>query len=497
MQPKTLVFTLVSFLASSSIGLAQTRPGVVVEDIFGRRLNENNGLILVDWEGFMANPAIEFVIVPPAGAAYPLQAVLRGNDARLYFNLPSETGPEGPRKELRIARPGKQSAFISIFPDRDDRNELHALDITLRDARGRQWDSTLPVRVIDQDRKEQDGGFPVTVDFSKDKSGFFADEKRRQVVTQAARDWLYFFDGAGLDPVPAGAERSFVRKPDDLVKGDWVFNDKEYTGVKLYVIGLHTSGLHSAGGPSDRGGFQSFGGKPSQLRRSGCIEMETEGNYEERGWRVSLDDSDWWRATNFGKVLADLYSISHHEIGHALFFNPALPLFARIKEGIPSNDRALLDYFSRCPTPDAKDHFPKQLDPESMLGLFGNEYEGQMPRGRWLITKGDLLIAQAVGYRLRATSAFAPLTLESGTIPAGQVGAKYSTRLRASGGIPFYNWEIVGSKKLPPGLRLDSFSGEIQGVPSKAGTFEFTVRVRDYHRLGVGKESTLMLDVKP
>ena len=38
---------------------------VVVEDIFGRRLNEH-GLVLVDWEGQIANPAMKVYVVPPA-----------------------------------------------------------------------------------------------------------------------------------------------------------------------------------------------------------------------------------------------------------------------------------------------------------------------------------------------------------------------------------------------------------------------------------------------
>jgi hypothetical protein len=43
-----------------------------------------------------------------------------------------------------------------------------------------------------------------------------------------------------------------------------------------------------------------------------------------------------------------------------------------------------------------------------IFGAFGNEYHGQMPGGRWLITKLDLLYAQAIGYELRGTSAFKP-----------------------------------------------------------------------------------------
>jgi hypothetical protein len=47
-----------------------------IEDLFGRRVNDR-GLTLVDWDGFMANPAIKFFVIPPAGTAIPARAVLR------------------------------------------------------------------------------------------------------------------------------------------------------------------------------------------------------------------------------------------------------------------------------------------------------------------------------------------------------------------------------------------------------------------------------------
>lgn len=47
-----------------------------------------------------------------------------------------------------------------------------------------------------------------------------------------------------------------------------------------------------------------------------------QGNYNTLGWLVTLADRDWWQATNHGAVKNDLYSIAHHEIGHALIFNP-------------------------------------------------------------------------------------------------------------------------------------------------------------------------------
>ena len=46
-----------------------------------------------------------------------------------------------------------------------------------------------------------------------------------------------------------------------------------------------------------------------------------------------------------------------------------------------------------------------------------HEYYGSIPRKRWIITKLDLLCAQEVGYVLRSSSAFAPLSFPSNALP--------------------------------------------------------------------------------
>ena len=101
-----------------------------------------------------------------------------------------------------------------------------------------------------------------------------------------------------------------------------------------------------------------------------------------------------------------------------------------------------------------------------------------MPKRRWLITRLDLLVAQAVGYRLRKTSAFQPLTATAGPTPTGKVEQPYRATLTVAGGVPPYFCSI-SSGTLPSGLCLNSFTGEIAGVPREAGRFAFTVVVRD------------------
>src|SRR5262249_29700141 len=97
----------------------------------------------------------------------------------------------------------------------------------------------------------------------------------------------------------------------------------------------------------------------------------------------------------------------------------------------------------------------------------------------------DLLCAQAIGYKLRETSAFKPLVLQDAELPAGKVSMPYRARLRATGGIPFYKWEI-GTGSLPAGLTLNTFTGEIAGAPQESGSFESTARVREYDEKSPG-----------
>ena len=169
------------------------------------------------------------------------------------------------------------------------------------------------------------------MDFSQDRTGFFADGARRAVVVRAAEDWAYFFDGEGLDPIAAGAETTLIWNPDGFNSTRRVTNEEAYTGYRLYAYGIDSPLLRSGGEPSRLGGFQAQGGKALPLRRSGGYEAEVKGNYNRKGWLVGLGDAEWWRATNLGDVANDLYSIAHHEIGHALVFNPANSRFGAAK----------------------------------------------------------------------------------------------------------------------------------------------------------------------
>ena len=72
------------------------------------------------------------------------------------------------------------------------------------------------------------------------------------------------------------------------------------------------------------------------------------------------------------------------------------------------------------------------------------------------------------------------ITNPSPCCPAGTVGTPYGVGFYASGGVSPYTYSIA-SGQLPPGLSLDCPSppASLDGLPTTAGTFAFTVRVTD------------------
>jgi hypothetical protein len=162
-----------------------------------------------------------------------------------------------------------------------------------------------------------------------------------------------------------------------------------------------------------------------------------------------------------------------------VIFNPAHTLFDNFKTAGSVNNAAVIAYQGSAPAINSSDHLDGTLDRLSRKGVFGYEYFGDVPARRWTITKLDLLVAQAIGYTLRPTSAFIPVTIDTTALPRGALGEFYSQTLAAGGGIPFYEWTLSAGA-LPGGLTLDSFTGEIRGTPLATGTFNFTVRLRDY-----------------
>jgi hypothetical protein len=87
-----------------------------------------------------------------------------------------------------------------------------------------------------------------------------------------------------------------------------------------------------------------------------------------------------------------------------------------------------------------------------------------------------------------------PLSVRTSKLPAARVGARYRARLRAYLGTTPYRWRVIKGK-LAPGLKLSS-NGVLSGRPKRAGTYLFTIRLRDHSRKAMTATATLELIVK-
>jgi Putative Ig domain len=465
---------------------------LAVQDVFGRSLNQH-GITLVDWDGYMANPLIKVYLFAPTNAALPGLATLTANGDRLYFDLPSAVSPSGPSKTVTITNASVgMPVQLSDFPDRDSISEDYTLTIVFTDAHSVRQTNTLPIHVMDFDL-QRTNEFVVTANFDRDATGVFTNALRRQLVTQAANDWTYYFTGMNLDQVKARTEQTWIWS-NNFDGGYYFLNTNVYTGYLLYAYGT-TNVTHRSGGEGSYAGpQQASGGVPLPIKRSGGFESEIYGNYNTLGWLFLTNDNDWLVSGNLGNETNDFYSIAHHEIGHALIFNPAHPGYYLAKTNGAFTSAAVTNYYGGPVPIDQYDHLTGAIDPDSGQGAFGYEYYGNIPRKRWTMTKLDLLCAQEVGYVLRSNLAFVQLTFPSNAPPPAAQDMPYAFSFSALGGIPFYAWDVTGGA-LPSGLALDPFTGALTGTPTSTGLFSFTVRVRDYHEGSAGPSQTFTLNV--
>lgn len=87
---------------------------------------------------------------------------------------------------------------------------------------------------------------------------------------------------------------------------------------------------------------------------------------------------------------------------------------------------------------------------------------------------------------------FGAVSIVTSSLPPASIGAYYSIGFSVSGGVPPYTWS--GSGNVPPGLTI-SPGGSINGTPTTAGSYSFTLSVTDSQ--GAGASRTLTLTVTP
>ncbi|MBO6576920.1 MAG: T9SS type A sorting domain-containing protein [Rhodothermales bacterium] len=478
---------LLILIVLSIVAVVDSAGQIVVRDRFDRDIG-SRAIRLIDWEGQIANPAVEFSLEVPEDWL-PATVQIAGSNQRLHFAdrrfpnaEPNTMTDTGPKLTLQL-RKGEVSdpVLVAIWPDRDTRDEAHSLWIGVHTASDGLKSMVVPIVVDDQDR-ERDLDFQVTLSTVHDKTAFYTNPGVRFETQQAADDWAYFLSDNGLDEVQRGSSRSWIWNPDGFLSGYWVTNDVSYQGFLLYAWGMQNVGLYSGGAASGR--FQTRRGWPINLAAAGHVAMEMRGNRNLLGWAFYTNENDWWKNDNHPRGMVDFHSQVHHQIGHALFFSSGHTRWQQLQSLGGSTAARVIDYLGGPAIVDRYDHIYDQgneayiVDPASRRGVFGSELasgRGIMAPKRWIITKTDLLMAEDVGYELRNTSPFHELAIAA-EVELTARALSYSAQ-PVSGGVPDYLVEII-SGSLPPGLSLNPFTGEVSGVPM-GGDATVTLRVTD------------------
>jgi hypothetical protein len=133
---------------------------------------------------------------------------------------------------------------------------------------------------------------------------------------------------------------------------------------------------------------------------------------------------------------------------------------------------------------------------------------GQIPPGLQIqgdVLRGTVTSAGQYDYRLQVSDrlggastrdcsiqVLAQLTIVTNQLAGGNIDVPYSERVVVGGGVPPYAWS-TSAGALPPGLFLNSGTGQITGAPTNVGTFPFTIRVID--SAGVVQDAPLSIAV--
>jgi hypothetical protein len=100
-------------------------------------------------------------------------------------------------------------------------------------------------------------------------------------------------------------------------------------------------------------------------------------------------------------------------------------------------------------------------------------------RSRFPLTPGLLALVCLMSCTRLAAWQIDPLTIATASLPGGEAGIPYHVTLQVRGGVNPYTWQLAQGGQLPPGLRLHPHSGRLEGTPTTAGEFHFTLTLSD------------------
>lgn len=453
-----------------------------IYDIFNRNIN-NNGIDLVDWQGYIANPYIKLTVKPPASASFPVTINLKAEGtSRLMMDLPSQLSATGATKTLTFTSASDQKNFLlEIHPDRIGGNgeiENYNLALNVVENNGISHTQNIPIRVLDQD-DNRETSLPLKFDYRYDTvNHVFNDTGIKNAAERAIKDWFYFFNEQPFDTVASGAETNFV--PNDNFNGNTnVTNNEAYNGEWIFLRGLNEP--YSTGWNSNNGNYHKRNGVtvPGNLYRSLGAALQL---YAGKTPFTSLDDEQWYLTDNGGSNITDIYGLIMHEFGHGFAYSDTWPGVNAYKSSV-GNDPDVVAYQGISVPLDSSYHIPGDSQYWDRLSGQTGGWGGLFPERRWMFTKLSLLIAENAGWKLdKMLSPFIAPQIVTGSLPNATKGQTYSQKLSAKGGVPFYDWKIV-SGSLPAGLSLDMFTGTISGTVSNTQTqsnYTFTVQLRDY-----------------
>jgi len=468
-----------------------------VMDIYGRELN-SYGIELVDWQGYIANPYVKLTVKPPAAAVYPVTITLQAQgSSRLMMDLPSTISAAGATKVLTFNNASEQKNFLlEIAPDRvggPGSIENYTLSMQIRENNGATRTQSLPIRVLDQD-DNQDTTFPLVFDYRYDTvNHIFDDPGIKTAAERAIKDWFYFLDIQPFDTVPAGDETNIV--PNDNFNGNtYVSNNAPFNGEWIFLRGLN--GPYSTGWSSNNGKYHKLNGvnAPGNLHRSLGAALDF---YDNATVFTSINDDDWYK-TDLSQV-TDVYGLIMHEFGHGFAYSDSWAGMVSYVGSSGANDSEVIAYQGRAVPLDTSYHIPGDQQYWDRISGQSAGWSSSFPTRRWMLTKLTLLIAENAGWKLNKNlTPFLAPSIVTSTLANGTKGSAYNQQLKASGGVPFYDWTL-SSGSLPPGLTLDRFTGAISGTIASTApqsSYTFTVKLRDYDEASapVLKSFTIHLD---